>query len=150
MYIFNDSWLMLMNWCSMINRPVDDQSRWNRDRFEHSRDLQWPSTLRAPAPSSHTIIIFVSSSSRPVFLSARLVTFWFLEVSDMSFGRSSWNINLGANHAYLTHIGLNGKFHGRYRKNNRKRARVGRRGAHTNTALISRELKPDVLCVPFL
>ena len=154
-HIFNDSRLMLINWfwwlieleLVAINREWESRQFWAFSRFAMTEHFESTCYLL-----SHTITRFVSISSRPVFLSARwrLVTFWFLEVSDMSFGRSSWNINLGANHAYLTHIGLNGKFHGRYRKNNRKRARVGRRGAHTNTALISRELKPDVLCAPFL
>ena len=135
MYIFNDSWLMLMNWCSMINRPVDDQSRWNRDRFEHSRDLQWPSTLRAPATSTlTTATIFVF---HPTSIASLQGDRWLnLKVgTDMSFGfRCGWNINQAGNHAYLTHIRLNGKIHGRYTKNNTKRAA---RRVQTNSALIS-------------
>ena len=119
--IFNDSRLMLINWFWAINRAGCDQSRGNRDSFEHFRDLQWPSTLRPPANASLTITIFVSIDSRPVFLPARRLYLIFWR-SDMSFGRSSWNINLATNHAYLTHIRLNGKFHGGYTKNNRKRA----------------------------
>ena len=131
MYIFNDSWLMLMNWCSMINRPVDDQSRWNRDRFEHSRDLQWPSTLRAPASSRLTTVFHptsIASLQGDGWLNLKVGT-------DMSFGfRCGWNINQAGNHAYLTHIRLNGKIHGRYTKNNTKRAA---RRVQTNSALIS-------------
>ena len=131
MYIFNDSWLMLMNWCSMINRPVDDQSRWNRDRFEHSRDLQWPSTLRAPASSTLTTVFHptsIASLQGDRWLNLKVGT-------DMSCG---WNINQAGNHAYLTHIRLNGKIHGRYTKNNRKRAA---RRVQTNSALISSEVR---------